>query len=130
MLENTRKIDVETLFNAILKAATGTIKVISNTLDAAKTIALVTYDVLETLKENGVIVEKPIDTTPATNTRAVSTESKIAFMACQIIMSSLPTEIIESEEQPTDPEVIYVSDGEDMQEGIEEEGAPKKRGKK
>ena len=130
MLENTRKIDVETLFNAILKAATGTIKVMSNTLDAAKTIALVTYDVLETLKENGVIVEKPIDTTPATNTRAVSTESKIAFMACQIIMSSLPTEIIESEEQPTDPEVIYVSDGEDMQEGIEEEGAPKKRGKK
>ena len=126
----TRKIDAQKVFEAIMQAATGTIKAMTSTLEAAKTIAIITHDVLETLKENGVIVDRPVDTTPATNTREISAESKIAFMACQIIMSSLPTEIIESEEPPTEPEVIYVSEGEDTQEGIEEEDAPKKRGKK
>lgn len=123
----TRKIDAEKVFEAILKAATGTIKAMTSTLEAAKTVALITYDVLDTLKENGVIVEKPMDTTPETNTRAVSAESKIAHMACQIIISSLPTQAIEVEPEPEDS-LIYVSEGEDVKDGIEE--TPKKRGKK
>ena len=131
MSANTRKIDTEKVFEAILKAATGTIKLMTNTLETAKTVALITYDVLETLKENGVIVEPtPQPETPATNTRAVSAESKIAFMACQIIMQSLPTDIVEVDEPAADIELVYVSEGEDIQEGIEEEDAPKKRGKK
>lgn len=125
----TRKIDAQKVSEAIMKAATGTIKVMTSTLEAAKTVAIITHDVLETLKKNGVIVEKPVDTTPATNTREISAESKIAHMACQIIMSDLPTQVIESEPEPAaDIDLIYVREGEDLEEGVED--APKKRGKK
>ena len=124
----TRKIDAEKVFQAIMQAATGTIKAMTNTLEAAKTIAIITHDVLETLKENGVIVDRPVDTTPATNTREISAESKIAFMACQIIMFSLPAEVIEPAEPVLDIDLTYANEGESAEEGIED--APKKRGKK
>ena len=124
----TRKIDAQKVFEAIMQAATGTIKAMTSTLEAAKTIAIITHDVLETLKENGVIVDRPVDTTPATNTREISAESKIAFMACQIIMFSLPAEVIEPAEPVLDIDLTYANEGESAEEGIED--APKKRGKK
>jgi len=94
-MSDSRKINTERLFEAILKAAAGTIKVMQSTMDAAKTVALITFDVLETLKENGIIVEQTKPETPATNTRAISDESRIAHMATTIIMQDFAAEELE-----------------------------------
>lgn len=92
-----RKITAEKLFESIMRVSIGTIKVMQSTMDAAKMITVITFDVLETLKENGVIVERmPEEPTPPTNVaRAISPESKIAHIATTIIMQDIAAEELE-----------------------------------
>lgn len=121
-MSDLRKIDVQQVTDAILKAAYGTVKTLQTAMETAQLIAKITADVIETLRENGIIVEAP-----ATDTRAITSESKIAHMACQIVLQNMATQAIEPEPELDEVELIYVSEA--LDEGAEMI-PQKKRGKK
>ena len=122
-MSDLKKIDLKQVTDAILKAAYGTIKTLQTAVETAEMIAKITADVIETLRENGILVEA----TPAGETRAITAESKIAHMACQIVLQNMATQAIEPEPELDEVELIYVSEA--LEEGAEEIPT-KKRGKK
>lgn len=104
MSDLIKEIKMQDVVNAVMQAAYGTVKVMQNALEAAQLIAKITADVVETLREAGIIINRTPEPVPATNTRAVSPESKIAHMACLLLMAEPPTveksEDLSSEGEP------------------------------
>lgn len=88
--ENRNIIPREELIDAILQAAAGTVKVMENALQIARMIAGITQEVMQTLRECGVIVEGNTEEIPTGNTRSLSVESKIAQHVCKKLMTSAP----------------------------------------
>lgn len=88
--ENRNIISREELIDAILQAAAGTVKVMENALQIARMIAGITQEVMQTLRECGVIVEGNTEEIPTGNTRSLSVESKIAHAVCKKLLTGMP----------------------------------------
>lgn len=90
MSDLIKEIKMQDVVDAIMQAAYGTVKVMQSALETAQLIAKITADVVETLRDAGIIIDRTPEPVPATNTRAVSAESKIAHMACLLLMTEPP----------------------------------------
>ena len=91
-MSDLKEIKMQDVVDAVMQAAYGTVKVMQSALEAAQLIAKITTDVIETLREAGIIIDRTPEPIPATNARSVSAESKIAHMACLLLMAEPPVE--------------------------------------
>lgn len=102
-MSDIKEIKMQDVVDAVMQAAYGTVKIMQSALDAAQLIAKITTDVIETLREAGIMIDRTPEPLPATNTRAISAESKIAHMACLLLMAEPPT--VEKGEPEIDSEI-------------------------
>ena len=98
-----KEIKMQDVVDAVMQAAYGAVKVMQSALEAAQLIAKITADVVETLREAGIMIDRTPEPLPATNTRVISAESKIAHMAVKIIIQCMQAE-------PEQPELVSFAD--------------------